>query len=61
MSGHAQCWRHYHHIQEKTGSDICRRIELMEGNRNPDMTHLPYEVHSQACALPMFMMFEGSG
>ena len=56
MSGHAQCWRHYHHIQEKTGSDICRRIELMEGNRNPDMTHLPYEVHSQACALSMFMM-----
>ena len=61
MSGHAQCWRHYHHIQGKTGSDICRRIELMEGNRNPDMTHLPYEVYSQACALSMFMMVSGLG
>lgn len=56
MSGHAQCWRHYHHTQEKTGSDICHRIELMEGNRNPEMTHLPYEVHSRAYALPMSIM-----
>ncbi len=25
------------------------------------MTHLPYEVYSQVCALPMSMMVEGLG